>query len=50
LHEALGIRQETVFVGHDAQTRADAEKFTGGEEKVRPRRRPTVSLPAANVS
>ena len=38
LHEALGVAEEAVFVGHDAQTRGGAEKFTAGEQKVGPRR------------
>jgi hypothetical protein len=38
LHEAIGIGEEAVFVGHDAQTRAGGEKFTAGEEKVGPGR------------
>jgi hypothetical protein len=32
LDEPLGAAQESVFVGHDAQTRRGVEKFSAGEK------------------
>ena len=51
LHEALGVVEEAVFVGDDAQTRGEAaEVHRGASRKSGRDGLPTVSLPAAKVS